>query len=77
MTFSFSENLNIKSFLYSIYEVDKFFNMVLVSMEKQSNLWHTSSTEEQPHGGINCKPHEGVKKITCDDMETYEVTPTK
>ena len=32
---SFSENLNIESFLEWIYEVDKFFDMAYVLTEKQ------------------------------------------
>jgi len=44
-----------------IYEMDKFFDMAYVFMEK-SNLWHTNSREEQLHGEINCKSHEGVKE---------------
>ena len=32
---SFSENLDIKSFLDWIYEVDKFFDMAYILMEKQ------------------------------------------
>jgi len=32
---SFSENLDIESFLDWIYEVEKFFNMAYVSAEKQ------------------------------------------
>ena len=59
---SFSENLDIESFLDWIYEVDKFFDIAYAPMEKQSNLWHTSLREEHPHGGINYKSHKGVKE---------------
>ena len=59
---SFSRNLDMGSVLNWIYEVDKFFNMAYVPMEKQVKFVDTNSKEEQPHGKINCKSHEGVKK---------------
>ena len=35
---SFSRNLDMKSFLDWIYEVDKFFDMIYVLMEKQAKF---------------------------------------
>ena len=37
---SFSENLNIESFLDQISEVLKFFDMTCISEENMSSLWH-------------------------------------
>jgi len=59
---SFSKNLYIESFLDWIYEVYTFFDMAYVPMEKQVKLWWTISSVEQPHGEINCKSHDDVKK---------------
>jgi len=46
---SFIGNLDIKFFLDWIDEVDKFFDMAYVLMEKQIKLWRTNSREERPH----------------------------
>ena len=59
---SFSENLDIKSFMVWICEVDKFFDMTYIPIEKQVKFVHANSMEEQPHDGINYKSHEDVKK---------------
>jgi len=53
---SFSGNLDIKSFLDWIYEVEKLFDMAYVPEKKHVSSWRTSSKLEQMmHGGISCK----------------------
>ena len=74
---SFSRNLNIESFLNWIYEVDKFFDIAYIPMEKQVKFWQTSSRAEQPHGGINTNLTKGLMKATRDDMEAQEATLTR
>jgi len=59
---SFSGNLDIKSFLDWIYEVDKFFYMAYVPMENQVKFVAYKLNGGAPHGGNNCKSHEDVKK---------------
>jgi len=52
---SFSENLDIESFLDWVYEVEKFFDMAYISKEKHVKFVRISSKEEWTHGGTNCK----------------------
>ena len=59
---SFIGNLDIESFLDWIYEVNKFFDMTYVPMEKQVKFVAFKLKGGQPHGWINCKSHEDIKE---------------
>ena len=57
----FSENIDIKSFLDWVYEVEKFFDVAYFSRKSISSSWPTSSRKEPPHDGNNWRSQEDVK----------------
>ena len=58
---SFSENLDIESFLDWICEVDKFFDMAYIPIEKQVKFVVYKLKGGVVHDGINCKSQGDVK----------------
>ena len=52
---SFSENIDIESFLNWVYEVGKSLTWLMFPRRSKSSLWRTSSSKEEPHSGTNYK----------------------
>ena len=74
---SFNENLDIKSFLNWVYEVEKFLEMAYVPKEKHVKFMTYKLTEEQRMVRPNTNHKETPRQATRDNLETHETTPTR
>jgi len=74
---SFSGNLDIKSFLDWVYEVEKFFDMAYILEDKHVKFVANKLKEGATAWWTNYKSQGGTRQATRDDMEVHETTPTR